>query len=140
MRKRSSAWMPASLKLVFPTPGAHCLLCALSLDLTLDYFLEQARWLTHPWYLSVSMDWWKYTQTHLFGYDIDPRMGLSSLWTGSLFGAVSAALFLATSFIAGALGIYFLQLPPKIPACYLVLAIVLSAFLYRGCPPRRSVS
>jgi hypothetical protein len=116
---------------------AALMLCALSLDLTLNYFLEQARWLTHPWYLSLSRDWWKYTQAYLFGYDIDPRMGLSSLWTGSLFGAVNAALSLATSFLAGVLGVYFLQLSLEMPGGYLVLPIVLvtisclGAFWYR---------
>lgn len=116
---------------------AALMVCALSLDLTINYFLEQARYLTHPRYLSESMNWWKYTQAYLFGYDIDPRMELSSLWAGSPFGAVSAALSLATSFLAGALGVYFLQLPPKIPVGYLVLPILLTtiscigAFWYR---------
>ena len=49
-------------------------LCALSLDLTINYFLE------------------------------------------SPFEALSEALPLATSFLAGALGVYFLQRPPQMPA------------------------
>jgi hypothetical protein len=110
---------------------AALMTCALSLDLTINYFLEQARWITHPRYRSLSMDWWKYAQAYLFGYDIDPMMGLNSLWTGSLFAALGAVLSLSTSFLAGALGVYFLQLPPKIPVGYLVLAIVVSAFFYR---------
>jgi hypothetical protein len=110
---------------------AALMLCALSLDLTINYFVEQTRFLFDPSTVSQTSDWWKYTQAYLFGYDIDPRMGLSSLWTGSPIAALSAALSLATSFFAGALGVYFLQLPPKIPASYLVLAIALSAFCYR---------
>jgi hypothetical protein len=105
---------------------AALMTCALSLDLTINYFLEQARWVTDPWYRSLSMDWWKYAQAYLFGYDIDPGMGLSSLWTGSPFGALSAALSLATSFLAGALGVYFLQPAFQIPTGYVVLPILLA--------------
>jgi hypothetical protein len=110
---------------------AALMLCALSFDLTINYFVEQTRFLFDPLTVSQTTDWWKYAQAYLFGYDIDPRTGLSSLWTVSPFAALSAALSLATSFLAGALGVYFLQLPPKIPVGYLVLAIVLSVFWYR---------
>jgi hypothetical protein len=118
---------------------AAVMLCALSLDLTINYFLEQARWLTDPWYVSQSSQWWKYAQAYLFGYDNDPRMGLSSLWTISLFRVLNVGLSLATSFLAGALGVYFLQppTPPQVPAGYLVLPLLLTtiscmgAFWYR---------
>jgi hypothetical protein len=130
LRLRARELLQRLLPLLFAGVAA-LMTCALSLDLTINYFLEQARWLTHPWHLSQSVDWWKYTQAYLFGYDIDPRMGLSSIWTGSPFATLGAVLSLATSFFAGALGVYFLQLPPKIPAGYLVLAIVASALFYR---------
>jgi hypothetical protein len=116
---------------------AALMLCALSLDLTIKQFVDQTRWVTDPLTASLTTDWWKYAQAYLFGYDIDPRTGLSSLWTGSPFGALSAALSLATSFLAGALGVYFLQLPLEMPGGYLVLPIVLTtiscigAFWYR---------
>jgi hypothetical protein len=117
---------------------AALLLCAFSLDLTIKFFLDQASYLTDPSRTSQLMDWWKYTQAYLFGYDIDPRMGLSSLWAGSPVAALGTALSLVTSFVAGALGVYFLQLPPEIPGGYLVLPIVLTtiacigAFWYRA--------
>jgi hypothetical protein len=93
------------LLLVVLAAGGAIALCALAWSMTVGFALEQARFISHPSMPVITADWWKVTHRYLFGLDTD--------WSTADFPY--RELSIVTSFLAGTLGMYFLQPDAGVP-------------------------
>jgi hypothetical protein len=91
--------------------GCALALCALAWRWTVGVVPQQWRFLADPWVQAQTMDWWwKITHRYLLGYDEDwNNFDLIPLWYQSFFGFLYRVFSIAVSFLAGLLGVYFLQ-------------------------------
>ena len=85
------------------------LLCLLSWKMIFGILVYASGFVFDPTYTSSTTDWWKYADAYLFGYDNDPRFPWGPQTDLSLFELAPRILSLAPSFLAGGLGIYYLQ-------------------------------
>jgi hypothetical protein len=93
------------LFLVVLAAGGAIALCALAWPMTVGFVLQQARFLADPSNAAEMADWWKVTHRYLFGLDTD--------WNTADFPY--RELSIVTSFLAGTLGMYFLQPDAGVP-------------------------
>jgi hypothetical protein len=96
------------LLLVVLAAGGALALCALAWPMTVGFVLQQTRFLADPSTLAVSAAWF---QRYLFGFDIDWNTAFDFIviWHRSFLGFLYHVFSIVTSFLAGILGVYFLQ-------------------------------
>jgi hypothetical protein len=97
--------------LIVLAAGCATALCALAWPMTVGVLAQQAHFLANPSIKAEMADWWKITHRYLFGYDIDwnTAFDLIALWHQSFLGFLYRVLSIVTGFVAGILGVYFLQ-------------------------------
>jgi hypothetical protein len=89
-------------------------LCTLAWPMTVGFILRQTAVVQDPMRYFWSAAWF---QRYLFGFDIDWNAGLDFvvIWHQSVLGSLYHVLSIVTSFLAGLLGVYFLQPDTSVP-------------------------
>jgi hypothetical protein len=108
------------LLLVVLAAGGAIALCTLAWPMTVGFVLQQTRFLADPSTLNVSAAWF---QRYLFGFDIDWNTAFDFIviWHHSFLGFLYHVFSIVTSFLAGILGVYFLQPDAGIPLGYRIV-------------------
>jgi len=117
------AYLFRRLILLALAAGGATALCAFAWPMTAGFVLEQARFLADPVNVAEMAGWWKITHRHFFAVDTDPSTAFNFIgrWHRSFSGFMYHVLSIITSFLAGIMGVYFLQpgsiwlLPDQIP-------------------------
>jgi hypothetical protein len=106
-------FLRALLLIVFAACGAFAL-CTLAWPMTVGFMLRQTAAVQDPSRFAESAAWF---QRYLFGFDIDwnTASDFIAIWHHSVIGLVYHVFSVATSFLAGMLGVYFLQPDAGIP-------------------------
>jgi len=91
--------------------GGTIALCAFEWSMTIGFFLKQARWLADATIADATAGWWKVTHRYLLEVDNDPNTAFdfAPRWHRSFFDFLHQVLSITASFLAGVLGVYFLQ-------------------------------
>jgi hypothetical protein len=105
------AYFLRRLLLVALAAGCAIALCAFAWPMTVGFLLQQARVLADPSGFAVTVAWF---QRYLFGFDNDPNTAFNfvAFWQHSFLDFLYHVISIATSFLAGILGVYFLQPDP----------------------------
>jgi hypothetical protein len=105
------------LLLLVLAAGGAIALCTLAWSMTIGFALQQMRFIADPVMPIVTADWWKVTHRYLFGFDVDWNTAFDFIviWHRSALGFLYHVFSIVTSFLAGILGVYFLQPAADIP-------------------------